>query len=156
MPAPVRHSIRAAVPAEVPALAALEQRSFAGDRMSARQYRRHVASPGAVVLVAHRGGLPVGSAVVFLRVGSDLARLYSIAVDPAARGTGLGAALLAAAERAARRRGARRLRLEVRQDNPAAIRLYETRGYRRVGARAAYYEDGADAWRYERALARRA
>jgi ribosomal-protein-alanine N-acetyltransferase len=154
MPAPARHSIRAAVPAEVPALAALEQRSFASDRMSARQYRRHVASPGAVVLVAHRDGLLAGSAVVFLRLGSDLARLYSIAVDPAARGTGLGAALLAAAERAARRRGARRLRLEVRQDNPAAIRLYETRGYRRVGARAAYYEDGADAWRYERALAR--
>jgi ribosomal protein S18 acetylase RimI-like enzyme len=91
---------------------------------------------------------------VFLRRCSTIARLYSIAVDPVARGSGLGAALLAAAERAARRRGVRRLRLEVRQDNPAAIALYETRGYRRIGARAAYYEDGADAWRYERALAR--
>jgi ribosomal protein S18 acetylase RimI-like enzyme len=150
-----RHSIRSATPAEVPALAALEQRCFSGDRMSARQYRRHVGSPRALVLVAVCGGALVGSAVVFLRRGSGLARLYSIAVDPAERGTGLGAALLAAAERAARRQGAHRLRLEVRQDNPAAIALYETRGYRRIGARAAYYEDGADAWRYERALARR-
>jgi ribosomal protein S18 acetylase RimI-like enzyme len=40
----------------------------------------------------------------------------------------------------------------VRQDNPAAIALYESRGYARIGVRKAYYEDGADAWRYARAL----
>jgi ribosomal-protein-alanine N-acetyltransferase len=151
-----RPRIRTATPADVPALAALEQRCFAGDRMNARQYRRHVSSPRAVVLVARRGGVLVGSAVAFLRRGSDVVRLYSIAVDPAARGVGLGAALLAAVERRARRRGARRLRLEVRQDNPTAMALYETRGYRRIGARAGYYEDGADAWRYERVLEARA
>jgi [ribosomal protein S18]-alanine N-acetyltransferase len=40
----------------------------------------------------------------------------------------------------------------VRQDNAAAIRLYERRGYRRIGAYAAFYEDGADAWRYQKDL----
>jgi ribosomal protein S18 acetylase RimI-like enzyme len=55
-------------------------------------------------------------------------------------------------EKAAADRGCRRLRLEVRQDNAAAIRLYERRGYRRFAARGTYYEDGADAWRYEKCL----
>ena len=47
----------------------------------------------------------------------------------------LGEALLHCGRRArARRHGARRMRLEVRQDNAAAIRLYERLGYRRFGA----------------------
>lgn len=150
-----RVTIRPARRSEVATLAALEQRSFATDRLSARQYRRHVGSPSAVVLVAEGpGGAVLGSAVVFLRAASRVARLYSIAVDAAARGRGIGAALLDASEAVARRRARAVLRLEVRQDNPAAIALYEARGYRRTGARTAYYEDGADAWRYERALAR--
>ena len=34
----------------------------------------------------------------------------------------------------------------------SAIRLYERRGYRRFAARRGYYEDGGDAWRYEKEL----
>ena len=37
-------------------------------------------------------------------------------------------------------------------DNPAAQRLYERKGYRRFGLKSGYYEDGADALRYEKAL----
>jgi ribosomal protein S18 acetylase RimI-like enzyme len=40
----------------------------------------------------------------------------------------------------------------VRQDNLAAQRLYERHGYRRIASVVAYYEDGADAWRYEKTL----
>jgi ribosomal protein S18 acetylase RimI-like enzyme len=121
--------------------------------MSRRQYRRHLASSGAAVLVADAPGEGLlGSALVFFRKGSARARLYSIATAPAARGRGIGARLLAAAERAARERGCRALRLEVRVDNAAAIALYERAGYRRIGGYASYYEDGADAWCYEKAL----
>ena len=105
------------------------------------------------MLAAVEAGTLLGKAVVFVRRGTDIARLYSIAVADAARGRGLGVALLTAAERAARKRGAARMRLEVRQDNAAAIRLYERQGYRRFGARAHFYEDGGDAWRYEKILA---
>lgn len=137
---------------DVDELAALEQRCFSGDRLSARQYRRHVGSPSAAVLVARGAGGLLGSAVLLFRRGSRVARLYSIAVDPASRRRGLGAALLIAAEAAAGARGATVLRLEVRQDNAAAIRLYVEHGYQRIGAREGYYEDGSAAWRYERAL----
>jgi ribosomal protein S18 acetylase RimI-like enzyme len=152
MPKPSHPAIGPAQAADAAALAALEQRCFSGDRLSLRQYRRHLRSRTAIVLAARRGPLLVGSALVFLRAGSRVARLYSIAVDPAARGAGLGDALLRAAEAAASRRKAGCLRLEVRQDNPAAIALYESRGYARIGARKGYYEDGADAWRYAREL----
>ena len=47
------------------------------------------------------------------------------------------------------------MRLEVRKDNKAARTLYERHGYRRFGAKKHYYEDGHDAERYEKTLARR-
>ena len=56
------------------------------------------------------------------------------------------------APEAARAQGCDRLRLEVRADNGAGIRLYQRRGYTRFAVRPDYYEDGMEAWRYERAL----
>jgi ribosomal-protein-alanine acetyltransferase len=136
------------------ALLALEQRCFGGDRLSARQLHHHLHNPSAWLAVAERDGVVLGDALLLFRAGSDVARLYSIAVAPQARGTGVGARLLRAAEAAARARGCRRLRLEVRADNVAAIALYEARGYRRFGRRPGYYDDGADAWRYQCELGR--
>jgi ribosomal protein S18 acetylase RimI-like enzyme len=136
----------------VAALVALEQRCFRSDRLSARQYRRHLKSAHNRVLVAQGDGSLAGSAVVFRRRGSRGARLYSIAVDPAMRGRGLGAALLVAAEQAARRDGADWMSLEVRQSNRAAVALYESRGYRRTAGLPGYYADGADGWRYRKPL----
>ncbi len=147
--------IRQATLADLSALLELERRVFSGDRLSARQYQRHLTSKTAQVLIAGQLGQVLGNAVVFFRKGLDIARLYSIAVAPQAQGLRLGAVLLMAAENNARARGCTRMRLEVRQDNPAAIRLYEREGYHRFGARANYYEDGMAAWRYEKPLVKR-
>lgn len=153
MPDP-KLSIERATLDDLPDLVSLETASFATDRLSARQYRHHIRSPLARVLVARDadGGL-AGSAVLFLRPRWRDARLYSIAVATPARGQGLGARLLAACERAAIEGGARRLRLEVRVGNQPAIALYERAGYRPAGRREAYYADGEAALRYERNLA---
>mgnify|MGYP002789971274 CR=1 FL=1 len=145
MPPPLR--LRPARAADLPALLALEQ-TFPGDRMSARQFRHHLASPRARWRVAEAGGKLLGYSLVLLRRDSDRARLYSIAVHPAARGQGLGHRLLAAAERDAARAGRAALSLEVRQDNAPANALYQSAGYRRLAALPAYYEDGAPGWRY--------
>lgn len=154
-PAPSDLSVRPAAEGDLAGLLALEQAAFATDRLSPRQYRRHMRSATADVLVATGSRGVLGGAVVFHRKGSDIARLYSIAVAESARGRGVATALLVAAEEGARARGARRLRLEVRTDNAAAIALYERRNYRRFAAHAGFYEDGADAWRYEKVLAPR-
>ena len=133
-------------------LVELEVRSFTTDRLSRAQYRRHIGSPSAIVLVAARETDVVGSVVAFLRAGSDEARLYSVAVSDRVRGQGIGDALVDAIEVAVRDHGRRRIRLEVRQDNPSAIRLYERRGYVRFGQIAHFYEDGGDAWRYRKPI----
>lgn len=150
---PPRIEVRHATPADLDALVALEQHTFDSDRLSRAQYRRHLASASALVLVVD-GADPflAGAAVVFFRKGSTVARLYSLATAAEARGKGVASALMAAATKAARDRGCRVLRLEVRADNVAAIGLYERQGYRRIGQLPAYYDDGADGWRYERAL----
>ncbi|MBZ0224317.1 MAG: GNAT family N-acetyltransferase [Dokdonella sp.] len=145
--------VRRAVPADLAALVELENASFSGDRLSLRQWRHHLDNPGAWILVAAQDGHAAGAAVVFFRSGSRVARLYSIAVAASLRGRGLGAELLESVERIARRRHCDRLRLEVRADNPQAQRLYERHGYQRIAHIEGYYEDGADAWRYEKRLA---
>lgn len=144
--------IRRARDADLGALVALENRVFRADRLSPRQWRRHLESASADVRVAERGGEIVGAALVFFHAAHAIARLYSIAVAPEARGVGLGQALLAAAERNAALRGSLAMRLEVRSDNVVAQRLYERVGYRRFGLRHDYYADGADAFRYEKTL----
>ena len=153
-PATAAVRVRRAELSDLDDLVALEESSFATDRLSRAQYRRHLDSETAQVLVAsanHRRFL--GTAVVFFRKGTQVARLYSIATHAQARGKGVGSALLEAAEDLARRRHCSVLRLEVRTDNAAARRLYERRGYRAFGTKARFYEDGGDAVRYEKMLA---
>lgn len=143
--------IRRADAGDLVRLVELEHRLFVADRISARQMRYLVMTPSASVFAAVDGAHVVGAAVVLFRRGTRVARLYSIGVAPERHGQGVGAALLAAAERVARER-ADILRLEVRTDNPAAQRLYERRGYRRHVLKRGYYEDGADALAYEKLL----
>lgn len=150
-PANVR--VRSAELSDLGDLVALEKHSFSSDRLSRAQFRRHLDSDSAKVLLASTGPHRfLGTAVVFFRKRCSVARLYSIATHHAARGQGVGSVLLDAAEHLARRRRCRALRLEVRADNAGAIRLYERLGYRRIAALAKYYGDGADGWRYEKSL----
>ena len=152
-PEPPGHvHVRRADAVDLEALLRLEQRAFRSDLISRAQYRRHIDSESALVLVATDNGSLLGSAVVFFRRGSSNARLYSLASAPEARGRGVGAALLRASEAAARRRRCVGMRLEVRAGNRTAQRLYETRGYLRKGIRRGYYEDGGDALCYVKTL----
>ncbi|AKM07593.1 GNAT family N-acetyltransferase [Pelagerythrobacter marensis] len=64
--------------------------------------------------------------------------LLLIAVRPESRGCGIGAALLARALEAARARGAERMFLEMRDNNPA-LALYSRMGFEPIGRRKAYY-----------------
>jgi ribosomal protein S18 acetylase RimI-like enzyme len=144
--------IRAAEAVELEALINLEGRIFATDRISPRSFRRFLRSPAAALLIARRGDMLAGYALVLFRKGSDIARLYSIAVTPEVARRGIGAQLLAAAEDAAmaRRRGA--LRLEVHEKNAAAIARYQKSGYTMFGRHFAYYGDGGHALRFEKRL----
>jgi ribosomal-protein-alanine N-acetyltransferase len=96
-----------------------------------------LATPGTFAF-AH------GDGFVLARVAADEAEIVTLAVRPAARGRGLGRALLQAAIDKARSLGADTMFLEVGADNPQALALYAGLGFAKVGARKAYY-DGRDA-----------
>jgi ribosomal protein S18 acetylase RimI-like enzyme len=150
-------AIRPARIEDLDALAALEHAAFSSDRAERRAIRHAIRSPSMTVLVAladdgEGPAMLVGAATLERRRGSRNARLSSIAVSPARAGLGLGGLVLDAAEADARAHGCTHLRLEVRADNGAGIRLYERRGYTRFAVIEDYYEDGMEAWRYVKAL----
>lgn len=148
-------STRDARPSDVGSLRQLEDASFSGDRLSPRSFRRLIRSASARCRLIEAEGDILGYAIVLFRAGTTVARLYSIAVAARMRGIGLAAALLEDVERIAAKRGMTRLRLEVREDNLPAIRLYERAGFRATGGRAGYYADKMKALRYEKHLRRR-
>ncbi|GAA4609944.1 ribosomal protein S18 acetylase RimI-like enzyme [Actinoplanes octamycinicus] len=94
------------------------------------------ATPGMLFLAADD---PEGDRVGILWLSEthprgipDCGFLYDIEVAEPYRGSGYGRALLTAAEDELRSRGVQSLGLNVFGDNTAAVRLYETSGYRVV------------------------
>lgn len=76
----------------------------------------------------------------------DESELLEIAVQPAMQGRGYGKALLAQAITLARRNGAVRMFLEVRESNARARKMYTSFGFEETGRRKNYYptEDGRE------------
>ena len=69
----------------------------------------------------------------------DESELLEIAVQPAMQGRGYGKALLAHAIALARRNGAVRMFLEVRDSTARALKLYTSLGFEETGRRNTYY-----------------
>jgi ribosomal protein S18 acetylase RimI-like enzyme len=84
---------------------------------------------GSVLLVAWDGDRHLGAGQLDLR--GEVPELRNLHVDGAARGQGVGTALIRAAERLVGVGG--RLRVGVGLDNPRARALYERLGYRGTG-----------------------
>jgi ribosomal protein S18 acetylase RimI-like enzyme len=91
-----------------------------------------VARAGATTLfVARDGGAVVGmlTLALFSIPTGVRAWIEDVVVDEAARGRGVGEALVAAAIESARARGARTVDLTSRRSREAAHRLYEKMGF---------------------------
>jgi ribosomal-protein-alanine N-acetyltransferase len=145
--------LRLAREGDVAQLLDLEENSFPGDRISERSWRTLIGRPSAIVLVAVHHHAVLGAAVLLTRRGTRIARLYSIAVNHAARGAGLGRALLTQLMSNSRRRGCAEMRLESRVDNLTAHRLFRELGFAQFGAaRENYYGDGTAALRFRKCL----
>jgi ribosomal protein S18 acetylase RimI-like enzyme len=156
LPAPLRLAL--AGPRHLDAIIALEAVSFAPSDRFARTTWRHLLGPArargsSLTQVALSGGRVVGALNTLLRRDGHVARLYSLAVDPAARGRGIASRLI---RDLVRRLPARItvLSLEVRPDNAAARGLYERLGFAVHETLPGYYPDGGDGVRLR--VARRA
>ena len=124
--------------------AALHAEAFVpfGERAWTRQDMAELlASPGVAGLLLQAEGADAGLAVC--RVVADEAELITLAVRSDRRRRGAARRLLAAVFDHVRAAGAKTLFLEVAVDNPAALRLYETTGFRTAGRRPAYFQRGS-------------
>jgi len=81
----------------------------------------------------------------------DEAEIITIGVAPSARRGGIAAAMLGLVENDVKKRGGKKIFLEVAENNHAARKLYESNGYVQIGVRPKYY-DGTDAIMMEKAL----
>jgi ribosomal-protein-alanine N-acetyltransferase len=129
---------RRAVAGDAGAIAALDARANPSP-WSADAVRETLARAGGFVIAPP--GAPLSGFVLFAQV-ADECEILDIAVDPAARREGLGAALLAAALAEAGTRGARRCFLEVRSSNTGAQAFYRAAGFVEDGRRKDYYRSG--------------
>lgn len=119
-----------------------------GEGLSAHA-RQHLPAalgrhPGLFALIAERDGEAVGHALCVLGFSSFYAapvcNLHDLSVLPAARGLGLGKALLQAVEQAAALRGCAKVTLEVRADNPIGRQLYLGQGFAESGLGGTPYQ----------------
>jgi len=127
-------SIRIMVESDAAAVAGLATQlgyPSSQDQISAR-LAKVLDREDATALVAEDGGSVVAWIHVELRrtlVADGEAQVMALVVDERSRGRGIGGALMAEAERWARDRGARRLRVGSRTTREDAHRFYERGGY---------------------------
>ncbi len=91
---------------------------------------RSIACEARGVLVYHKAGLPVASALVTV-VGA-IAVYVNVVTHPSARGMGYGRAAMSAALNAARAMGATHSAIQVLADNEPALNLYASLGFGEV------------------------
>lgn len=123
----------------------------ASDRLMAGLYRAEsthpvpldaLLAPNAVFLGAFLGENCVGcGALIFVDGDEPYGEIKRLFTDPAVRGRGIAARLVSALEARARAGGLGLVRLETGVRQPAAIGLYQRRGYRRTGPFGGYGED---------------
>ncbi|MFG2617733.1 GNAT family N-acetyltransferase [Streptomyces sp. NPDC048507] len=89
--------------------------------------------PAGAFVVGRWDGQPLACGGIRL-LDPGTAELTRVYVDPRARGTGGGAALLGALEEAGRALGAARVRLDTRSDLVEARALYARHGYHEIPA----------------------
>jgi GNAT superfamily N-acetyltransferase len=140
--------IRRATPADVPAIAAVQARTwrhaFADIVDPERMPTVEEQAPWWVAHLDAGGEVHVwdqdGRVVAFATVGpgrddATAGELYAIHVDPPAQGAGVGSALLAAAERSLRDAGHREAILWTFEANGLARAFYERHGWKADGGR---------------------
>lgn len=123
--------------AELDAALDLRLEVFCGEQGVSREAEQDGRDGDALHLVAIDAGSVVGTCRLLADDGRVL--VQRMAVHRSRRGTGIGAELLAEAERQARRRGASALELHAQVDSEA---FYLKAGYESVGGR--FLEEGIE------------
>jgi ribosomal protein S18 acetylase RimI-like enzyme len=143
-------TIRSATPADLPAVEAIEIRCFSAARRSSRRALQHsLRSPAQSVWVASGridGKRQIAGAMILHHHRLSL-RIYSLAVLPAFRGSGVGRRLVHRAVALARKTGRTSVTLEADRRNKVLTGWYEKSGFRTQRILNDYYSPGRHAVR---------
>lgn len=106
-----------------------------------------LAHPGSTALIARLGHPQQVVGFILAQLAADEAEILSFGVAKDFQRNGIGKKLLDGLSRAAKRAEAKRLFLEVADDNIPALVLYSRSGFKEVGRRKGYYQraNGANA-----------
>ncbi|MFW0182450.1 ribosomal protein S18-alanine N-acetyltransferase [Rothia sp. CCM 9417] len=134
---------------DVPAVHTLELALFPADAWPLDMFLAEITHPSRAYILLEAPASDTGPAQVIGYAGcmsvADTADVQTIAVLPACQGLGYGRAMLDYLAREASARGAEKIMLEVRADNPRAQDLYRRNGYQHIHTRRRYYRDGVHA-----------
>ena len=121
----------------------IERLSFLREAFSKQQICYLLADYNAISIVAKVEGEIIGFAIGRLEVarGTLWGHIHTLETLPSHRRRGIGERLLRELETLFREKGAVESRLEVRENNAAAIELYKKIGYKRIGRLEKYYGD---------------
>lgn len=128
-----------AAPERAAEIAALHKRLFtpSWDEAAIANLLEH---PASTSLVAVAGEPKQIAGFVIGQLAADESEILSIGVAPDWQHAGLGKMLVQGLVRASKRGEAKRLFLEVAEDNVAAQALYKSLGFAEAGRRKRYYE----------------
>ena len=133
---PTKILFRTMTLADTPGVIAVERSAY--DFPWTEGIFRDCVRVGYVCRVVECAGQIAGYGVMTLGAGE--AHLLNLCIRADLRRKGVGRRLLEQLLDYARKQGATDMFLEVRPSNPAAIRVYEAMGFRKIGLRKAYYQ----------------
>ncbi|MGH9532789.1 MAG: GNAT family N-acetyltransferase [Terriglobales bacterium] len=138
-------------PADLDTLWRIDQECFpSGIAYSRAELAHYVKQSGAITVVGEKDGAIAGYVVA--ESHKRQGHIVTIDVLPAARRSGLGSQLMAAAEEHLRAAGCSSVSLETAVDNHGALAFYKRHGYSVVGTIPRYYQGTLDALRMEKLL----
>lgn len=129
----------------------IESQSFNEEAFSRRQMR-YLLSSDNIFMVAEIQGSVAATMVILTKNKSKVMRIYGLAVSEKFRGKGLAKLMLKEAFNKAKAGNFDRLSLEVKTENHAAIKLYESFGFIVVKELPNYFKGGYTAFRMEVSL----
>ena len=135
--------IRPASSADLAEVLAIEASRPTAPGWKAPHFESELKKEHSLFIVAEGEAGVLGYACAW-KVASEL-QIHSVVVAKEASQQGLGKALLRHLLTAARGAGLETVLLEVSAQNEAALALYRGAGFKMVGRRAKFYNDGSDA-----------
>jgi ribosomal-protein-alanine N-acetyltransferase len=121
----------------------IEAQCFNQEAFTKRQIAYLLADYNAIGLVARVNGDIAGFIISQVEIENDTlyGHIITVNVAPTYRRKGIASKMLQETEAILKGKGITECHLEVREDNSAALKLYQKSGYQKIGRLEKYYSD---------------